>query len=71
MARKFRNGDKVKVVKECGPCEFEEGVRIGNVGIVVDYDAGVLYPYRVKLQKNGEVYVFGVRELELIKRKGD
>lgn len=71
MARKFRNGDKVKVVKECGSYEFEEGVRIGNVGIVVDYVGNTQYPYCVKLQKNGEVYVFNVRELELIKRKGD
>ena len=67
MARKFKNGDKVKVLDRIGKDPYEYGFRKGSVGVITGYDGGE-YPYNVK-RKNGLCFNFMSQELELIERK--
>lgn len=70
MARKFKIGDTVEVVKELGPYSQSSFFRIGHRGKVMDYQSNEKYPYVVK-RRNGTVENFKPQELKLIKRKGN
>lgn len=67
MARKFKIGDTVQVVKCVGNEAFVSWFKEGHRGVVIDYD-GSDYPYAVK-RKNGFTSYFKPQELKLI-RKG-
>lgn len=69
MARKFKIGNKVEIVKQSGeedlPIYFKKGIR----GTVIDYeDENNEYPYVIK-RRDGHHGNFNARELKLIKRK--
>lgn len=71
MARKFKIGDTVEVVKDVGKKtgdDLGKFFKVGHRGTVVDYDNTEDYPYCVK-RKNGNFEQFKTQELKLI-RKG-
>jgi hypothetical protein len=75
MARKFKPGDKVQIVKQLGSAEFLKGFHIGIKGIVTNnyFPGGGFngeYPYEVRrLGKKKDVCdVFQAGELKLVKR---
>lgn len=70
MARKFKVGDTVEVVKEVVKTEetLNSGFNVGHRGKVIGYMSGLPYPYKVQ-RRNGTNEVFTVEELKLI-RKG-
>jgi len=70
MARKFKVGDTVEVVKELGSYSQSSFFRIGHRGKVTDYESNEEYPYTVK-RRNGMINQFKAQELKLIKRKGN
>lgn len=70
MARKFKIGDTVQVIKDVGNKTGDllgGDFKIGHRGIVTGYDNTEDYPYNVK-RKNGKYQLFKVQELKLIKR---
>lgn len=63
--RKFKVGDKVKVVKKCTFDSFTPSFRIGSVGIVTEYLKNLPFPYGVE-NKNGKREAFKPQELKKI-----
>jgi len=69
MARKFKIGDTVQVIKNVGGKEglLDNSFKTGHRGTVTEYCNNVPYPYEVK-RKNGICQWFKPQELKLIKR---
>jgi len=71
VTRKFKVGDKVKIVKKLNtPSVAPHDVKLGKKGVISAIVVGCNCPYFVKL-RGGQWSYFNARELELIKRKGD
>lgn len=71
MARKFKMGDTVEVVKDVGKKigdNLGDCFKVGHRGVVTAYDGSEDYPYFVT-RKNGSIEQFKTQELKLI-RKG-
>ena len=70
--RKFKIGDRVKVVKETGiKSNKGHGVKIGREGKVVECDISCNYLYQVQFRGRIGKKWFITKELELINRKGN
>ena len=69
MAQKFKIGDVVEVVKQSGAVELP--CKIGFKGRIRMVVETFPYPYCVQSLNNKCRNRFNVRELKLIKRKGD
>lgn len=69
MARKFKVGDKVKLIgKQYGIVSYKgRGFNLKSTGIVQEYTKGLPYPYSVKNCICGRVCDFNAKELEKIK----
>ncbi len=72
MARKFKVGDKVRVIKKYGGDSFDGGFNIRSKGTVIEYQPEYRsrYPYSVRNSRCGTVGDFNAKELELVKSKG-
>ena len=70
-ARKFKIGDKVKVVKSVSiNCGNPHGVKIGRKANVIDIEPKTDYPYELGFRGKQPKYTwFNARELELVERK--
>lgn len=68
MARKFKIGDRVKVIKFTGTEKSSGCFKIGQQGTITDYYPEVPYPYTVKKLRRKQVEYFHARELELVKK---
>lgn len=70
MARKFKTGDKVVVIKRLGPEPLP--TVIGTKGIISDFDSdNAIYHYEVEImdaQGKGNTSHYSARELKLLKR---
>lgn len=67
MARKFKNGVKVKVVKCVGESALETGFRVGSKGVVQRFNTfDHPYEYTVKNTSSGKSARFNARELQLV-----
>lgn len=69
MGRKFKIGDKVKVLDFTGEVLHSDIFRRGQMGIVTNYVKSMPYPYYVKPLRPGWVDAFTAQELELVERK--
>lgn len=65
---KFKMGDTVEVVRSIN--YLDDNFKIGHRGTIVSYERDEPFSYRVK-RRNGNTQFFNVKELKLIKRKGD
>lgn len=68
MARKFKIGDKVKVVKVVGTQPLKGyGFKVGSKGKIVNYWGGnIPYPYQIKNLISSCLCDFAAKELEKI-----
>ncbi len=67
--RKFKVGDKVKVIREYGQVELPSQKLIGEKGKVIAISSGKHpYPYRVNMERWYDVN-FNARELQLIRAR--
>jgi len=73
MARKFQIGDTVEVIKDLGGEEFplSDDFKIGHRGKITKYNPGNAPHCYVVIRRNRNECCFTLRELKLIKRKGD
>lgn len=69
MAYKFKVGDRVEIVRD-DTLDFPPDFSKGHRGTVIDVDKGAEWPYEVQ-RNGGYINSFNVRELKLIKRKGN
>lgn len=70
MARKFKIGDIIQVVKDVGGKigdTLGNSFKVGHRGTITGYDSIEDYPYSAR-RKNGNYEQFKVQELKLIKR---
>ena len=63
MARKFKDGQRVKVVKAV---THEARIFIGEEGVVMGYYNDPLFPYRINLRNGDEPTFFAASELEAV-----
>ena len=63
MARKFQDGQRVKVVKAV---THEARIFIGEEGVVMGYYNDPLFPYGINLRNSAEPTFFAPSELEAI-----
>lgn len=70
MARKFKIGDKVRIVKDVSIAGCDKhGLRLGRIGVVASITmSGNDYPYGVQLRCRSGTDWFNAKELELAKR---
>jgi len=68
MARKFKIGDTVEVIRHVVKKEYDEPIfRVGVQGKIIDYEHIQAYPYRVK-KRDGTTEWFCAQELKLVKK---
>lgn len=64
---KFKEGDKVKIVKLIGDTATEDNVYVGKVGKIVYANDAAEYPYDILIGDEDDVFSAHEEELELVK----
>ena len=64
MKRKYKFGDKVKVLKHIDETTWEDRVEVGMIGFVLNCEPKAKYPVHVQLVGFSEVFKF--EELEYL-----
>ena len=58
MRRKYKFGDKVKVLKHVDGTTWDDKVEVGMVGFVLNYEPKSLFPVHVQFLGFSEVFKF-------------